>query len=94
MATSLYIDNKNGDALDISVEAIEHLGKFMKAEGITVIDIPGTIRICRHPNESLADATGKQAAAIEAMSKTPGGKKLSDDELLMDPMAGLEHLNG
>lgn len=91
--TSLFHD-KASETLDISVEAIERLGRFMKAEGITVIDIPGTIRICRHPNESLADATAKQATALDALSKTPGGKTVSDDQLLMNPMAGLEHLNG
>lgn len=75
-----------------TLDDVERLGRFMAREGISAVVLPG-LRIVRHPQESLAQTmrAGATASAGEAApSDKPRDYTPSDDELLMNPLAGLE----
>lgn len=73
--------------LKANIDLIERLGRFVREEGLTMISVGG-ITIQRDPKETYYGALGKAAAKVEAAPKA------SDEEILMNPMAGLEGLHG
>lgn len=73
--------------LKANIDMIERLGRFVREEGLTMISI-GDICIQRDPKETYYGALGKAAAKVEA------APTVSDEEILMNPMAGLDGLNG
>ena len=67
-----------------SVEDVERLGRFMRAEGISLISLPG-LKVMRHPQEAFNEALAKESAKVSNLR----GKEPTDEELLFNPMAGL-----
>ena len=66
-----------------TIDDVERLGKFMATSGITLVELPG-LKLMRHPQESFYGAIGKEA------EKVKGAAEPTDEEILMNPMAGLE----
>ena len=68
------------------VEIAKDLGRFLKAEGLTAIEIPG-IKVSRSPQETLFGNANKTLGGDAG----PGKPQPTDEELLFDPMAGLRN---
>lgn len=71
----------------MEIEKIERIGRFMKETGLTVVEVEG-LKLVRSPQETYYGALGKQAAEVAA---TP---KATDDDILMNPFAGMDGIHG
>ncbi len=65
-----------------TLDDVERLGKFMRAEGISLVALPG-LKMMRHPQEAYYGAVGKETEKIGAT------KQPTDEQLLFNPMHGL-----
>lgn len=83
----LVIDGEE-DTVTVTFGGLERLFKLMGENRISGVEI-GELKVTRDPKAEYYGALGKQAAAI---AQPAGAKEPTDEELLLNPMAGLEDL--
>ena len=73
---------------DLMTKAVMDLAKFMKTECLVEIQV-GDVRLVRSYHEAIYRDQVAKASELTAGKTAP-----SDDDLLMDPMAGLNMTGG
>lgn len=64
---------------------LEELAKIMRDYSLEEVELPGVVRVKRHVYDDARQALFERAQAMVDEERT-----VTDDDILMNPMAGLE----